>query len=95
MPASRLLLYLFFCLRIMQPSPLLPQYQHGAAVAAAYCLPAADGQPLCTQVMEDVASAIALPVDFEESEDTYSFIADVPGLEKGDIKVGGPPQHAL
>ena len=51
--------------------------------------------PKCTQVMEDVASAIALPVDFEESEDTYSFIADVPGLEKGDIKVGGPPQHAL
>ena len=44
--------------------------------------------------MEDVASAIALPVDFEESEDTYSFIADVPGLEKGDIKVRlcpGPP----
>lgn len=39
------------------------------------------------QVVEDVAAAIALPVDVEESEDAYVFIADVPGLEKGDIKV--------
>ena len=46
------------------------------------------------QVMEDVASAIALPVDFEESEDTYAFIADVPGLEKGDIKVCSLPHHS-
>ena len=37
--------------------------------------------------MEDVAAAVSLPVDVEESEDAYAFIADVPGLEKGDIKV--------
>ena len=51
--------------------------------------------PIRVQVMEDVASAVALPVDFEESEDTYSFIADVPGLEKGDIKVCFCPGASL
>ena len=34
-----------------------------------------------------MAAAVALPVDVEEAADAYAFIADVPGLEKGDIKV--------
>ena len=35
----------------------------------------------------DFTSAVILPVDVEDGGDTYNFIADVPGLEKGDIKV--------
>ena len=31
-----------------------------------------------------------LPVDVEDVGDAYNFIADVPGLEKGDIKVCAP-----
>ena len=38
------------------------------------------------QVVNDVTSAIILPIDVEDMDDSYHFIADVPGLEKGDIK---------
>ena len=34
-----------------------------------------------------MSSAIILPIDVEDVGDSYHFIADVPGLEKGDIKV--------
>ncbi|KAK9908044.1 hypothetical protein WJX75_002029 [Coccomyxa subellipsoidea] len=39
------------------------------------------------QVVNDVTSAIILPIDVEDMDDSYHFIADVPGLEKGDIKI--------
>lgn len=34
-----------------------------------------------------MTSAMILPTDVEDAGDSYHFIADVPGLEKGDIKV--------
>ncbi|BDA44534.1 probable 17.9 kDa class II heat shock protein at C-terminar half [Coccomyxa sp. Obi] len=40
-----------------------------------------------SQVMEEATSAIILPIDVEDVGDSYHFIADVPGLEKGDIKI--------
>lgn len=43
------------------------------------------------QVVNDVTSAIILPIDVEDMDDSYHFIADVPGLEKGDIKAR--PRH--
>ena len=38
------------------------------------------------QVVNDVTSAFILPIDVDDADDSYHFIADVPGLEKGDIK---------
>ena len=45
--------------------------------------------------MEDLASASLFPVDVEDREDAYYFIADVPGLEKGDIKVVPCPAYRI
>jgi hypothetical protein len=42
------------------------------------------------QATGDFTSAVILPVDVEDVGDAYNFIADVPGLEKGDIKVCVP-----
>ncbi len=42
------------------------------------------------QVVNDVTSAFILPIDVEDADDSYHFIADVPGLEKGDIKACSP-----
>ena len=42
------------------------------------------------QAAGDFSSAVILPVDTEDVGDAYNFIADVPGLEKGDIKVSTP-----
>ena len=42
------------------------------------------------QATGDFTSAVILPVDVEDIGDAYNFIADVPGLEKGDIKVCAP-----
>ncbi|EIE21305.1 HSP20-like chaperone [Coccomyxa subellipsoidea C-169] len=39
------------------------------------------------EVVNDVTSAFILPIDVEDADDSYHFIADVPGLEKGDIKI--------
>ena len=39
------------------------------------------------QAAGDFTSAVILPVDIEDVGDAYNFVADVPGLEKGDIKV--------
>lgn len=36
----------------------------------------------------EMAAAIALPVDVDETQDAFIYTADVPGLEKGDLKVG-------
>lgn len=41
-------------------------------------------------MVDEVTSAIILPIDVEDVGDSYHFIADVPGLEKGDIKVSLP-----
>ena len=35
----------------------------------------------------EMAAAIALPVDVDETQDAFIYTADVPGLEKGDLKV--------
>jgi HSP20 family molecular chaperone IbpA len=45
---------------------------------------------MATQVAEQVVSASIMPVDVEDMEDSYYFIADVPGLEKDDIRVRLP-----
>ena len=42
------------------------------------------------QAAGNSSSAVILPVDVEDVGDAYNFIADVPGLEKGDIKVNIP-----
>lgn len=45
------------------------------------------GQSAFNQATGDFTSAVILPVDVEDVGDAYNFIADVPGLEKGDIKI--------
>ncbi len=35
----------------------------------------------------EMAAALGLPVDVEETQDAFIYTADVPGLEKGDLKV--------
>ena len=35
----------------------------------------------------EMAAALALPVDVDETQDAFTYTADVPGLEKGDLKV--------
>ena len=35
----------------------------------------------------EMAAATALPVDVDETQDAFIYTADVPGLEKGDLKV--------
>lgn len=34
----------------------------------------------------EMAAALGLPVDVEETQDAFVYTADVPGLEKGDLK---------
>lgn len=62
----------------------------GCCVASLYVLPPY-GMLLmrrsCLQAAGDFTSAVILPVDIEDVGDAYNFVADVPGLEKGDIKV--------
>ncbi|KAK9823204.1 hypothetical protein WJX72_001090 [[Myrmecia] bisecta] len=56
---------------------------------------AADGTPAdsasrpapTSTAQEDNASSLSLPVDSEQTKDTYIYTADVPGLDRTDIKV--------
>ncbi|CAL5228083.1 g11151 [Coccomyxa viridis] len=45
------------------------------------------GESVFNQAAGDFTSAVILPVDIEDVGDAYNFVADVPGLEKGDIKI--------
>jgi len=54
--------------------------------------PLSDHRNAYLQAAGDFSSAVILPVDVEDVGDAYNFIADVPGLEKGDIKVTLPTQ---
>jgi len=35
----------------------------------------------------EMAAALGLPLDVDETQDAFIYTADVPGLEKGDLKV--------